>query len=532
MAATGPSYKYTIFAVGVGNALEWYDFAIFGALADVFGFHFFPLRSKGTQLLAAFSVYCSAFFMRPLGGMLFGHIGDTKGRKRALEISIGLMILVSFAIGVLPTYDMIGYTATVLLVLLRMMQGVAVGGEMVGAYIYTVEGCRDHLVAYWSGVCKSTGLFGTVLGMGFVALLRECLPEEQFFGWGWRVPFLSSVVMGGLGVHLRSYLKESQEFAATVVASEPSQATQQAKQQQEGVMSRPGPGAGTGAGAVVASRVVVWDVLRFHWPEIMSVGLIVAFWANGFYTAFIWMAYYTSQLMRDGEYVPHPWLINTMMMGVFVVMMPSAGLLADGYVSRHIHLGKDVAYRRCMIVASLGVVLLACPVFYLINIKTVLSTCAGYTILSVGLALYGTCLPVVMVRQFKIRYRYTAMGVAYNVANAIFAGTAPLVQTSLVLHVHSPSELVDTSVVPAASLMVVGLLSILSLAAGPALCQYIRTVCKMPAWRGAGMSTVSAISMSSSTSAGLTGSDLDCSVSSQSSESSALDTSCTPMLKI
>ena len=110
-------------------------------MADVFGAHFFPMQSKGTQLMAAFSVYCSAFFMRPVGGLLFGHVGDTYGRKRALEISIGLMILVSFTIGVLPTFDMIGYSATVMLVVLRMMQGVAVGGEMVGAYIYTGISC-------------------------------------------------------------------------------------------------------------------------------------------------------------------------------------------------------------------------------------------------------------------------------------------------------------------------------------------------------------------------------------------------------
>lgn len=117
--------------------MEWYDFAIFGALADVFGKLFFPAQSSGAQLMSAFSVYCSAFFMRPFGGLLFGHIGDTYGRKRALEISIGLMIVVSFSIGVLPTVETAGMSATVLVVMMRMLQGVAVGGEMVGAYIYT-----------------------------------------------------------------------------------------------------------------------------------------------------------------------------------------------------------------------------------------------------------------------------------------------------------------------------------------------------------------------------------------------------------
>ena len=121
----------------VGNALEWYDFAIFGALADVFGTNFFPEQSSSAALMASFSVYCSAFFMRPLGGMLFGYIGDTHSRKRALEISIVVMILASFTMGVLPTYSIGGVAATVAVVVLRMTQGVAVGGEMVGAYIFT-----------------------------------------------------------------------------------------------------------------------------------------------------------------------------------------------------------------------------------------------------------------------------------------------------------------------------------------------------------------------------------------------------------
>ena len=113
----------------------------------MFGEHFFPAESKGAELMAAFSVYCSAFFMRPLGGIFFGYIGDIYGRKKALEISILLMILSSFMIGILPTYEMIGYWATGMIVILRMMQGVAVGGEMVGTYIYTgniIEASRAH----------------------------------------------------------------------------------------------------------------------------------------------------------------------------------------------------------------------------------------------------------------------------------------------------------------------------------------------------------------------------------------------------
>jgi MHS family proline/betaine transporter-like MFS transporter len=288
--------------------------------------------------------------------------------------------------------------------------------------ILSVEGCPDKWIAFWSGICKATGLFGTVLGMGFVALLRENLHEEQFYKWGWRIPFLTSIIMGSFGVYLRSFLKESKEFVQN-----------QTKGQNDN------------NSITAAPSVIIWDVVKFHWPEIISVALIVSFWATGFYTCFVWMAYYTSELMT-GEAVPHAWLLNTVMMGVFVAVMPCTGLLADS-VCHHLYQGQDIGYRRCMILGALVVVLLgkipvmlyllfylylkasctkycvyvcdiglyvyrdvsfftchtrvACPVFYLMNLKTAWSVCAGYVILSLGLALYGSCLPVVMVKQVR-----------------------------------------------------------------------------------------------------------------------------------
>ena len=211
--------------------------------------------------------------------------------------------------------------------------------------MFAVEGCPDQWVAFWSGICKATGLFGTVLGMGFVALLREFLTIQQFYSWGWRVPFLTSIIMGSLGAYLRSFLKESKEFVEN-----------QTKAQQQPQRS------------ALKTTVTVWDALHFHWPEIISVALIVAFWATGFYTSFIWMAYYTSELMlmtntRNGdsieegiEVVPHAWLINTVMLGVFVVLIPCAGLVADT-VCHHLYPRQsDLGYRRSMVFSALTVV--------------------------------------------------------------------------------------------------------------------------------------------------------------------------------
>jgi MFS transporter, MHS family, proline/betaine transporter len=138
-----------ICAIGVGNALEWFDFAIYGALADIIGSHFFPANEGQTALLASFSVYSSTFLMRPLGGIIMGYLGDNFGRKFALELSISLMVIPGFFMGCLPTFESVGYLATVLLVLLRMLQGLAVGGEMIGAYIFTIEACEPTQKGLW-----------------------------------------------------------------------------------------------------------------------------------------------------------------------------------------------------------------------------------------------------------------------------------------------------------------------------------------------------------------------------------------------
>jgi MFS family permease len=148
-SGSGSGFARLICAIGVGNALEWFDFAIYGALADIIGYHFFPAHRSQTALLASFSVYSSTFLMRPLGGIVMGYIGDNFGRKFALELSISLMVVPGFLMGCLPTFHSIGYLATFFLILLRMLQGLAVGGEMIGAYIFTIEACEPTQRGLW-----------------------------------------------------------------------------------------------------------------------------------------------------------------------------------------------------------------------------------------------------------------------------------------------------------------------------------------------------------------------------------------------
>jgi MFS transporter, MHS family, proline/betaine transporter len=260
------NFGHAIFAVGIGNALEWFDFAIFGALADVIGYHFFPAQHPHTALMSSFALYGTAFLMRPLGGILMGYIGDKYGRKLALELSVSMMVIPSFLIGSIPTFQKIGYLATLLLVCLRMLQGLAVGGEMIGAYIYTMEACREGQQGFWGGVCKATALAGTVLGMAFVAFLREVLPEHVMYQWGWRIPFLSSLALGALGLYFRSHLQESESYVIM-------------KRQVDAMKND----------SVASQERTTWKIFSLYSLEIWMCILVTSFWAAGYYTCFIWL---------------------------------------------------------------------------------------------------------------------------------------------------------------------------------------------------------------------------------------------------
>lgn len=258
------NFGRAIIAVGIGNALEWFDFAIFGALADIIGYHFFPSQHPHTALMSSFALYGTAFVMRPLGGILMGYIGDQYGRKHALELSVSLMILPSFLMGIIPTFQKIGYMATILVVCLRMLQGLAVGGEMIGAYIYTMEACDNSQQGFWGGVCKATALVGTVLGMAFVTFLREVLSKNSMYQWGWRVPFLSSLALGVFGLYFRRHLQENESYVTM--------------RRELDTMKNGDNG-----------RKSTWNILMMYKFDIVMCILVTSFWATGYYTCFIWM---------------------------------------------------------------------------------------------------------------------------------------------------------------------------------------------------------------------------------------------------
>ena len=202
-----------IFASSLGTLFEWYDFYLYGSLAVFFGGLFFPKGNDTAQLLASLATFGAGFGVRPLGAVVFGHIGDLIGRKYTFLITMATMGLSTAIIGILPTYESAGLLATAMLVLLRLLQGLALGGEYGGAATYVAEHVPDHKRGYYTSFIQTTATLGFFVSMGVIGTTRIVLGEEMFKRSGWRIPFLLSFLLLAVSMYIRIKMKESPLFA-------------------------------------------------------------------------------------------------------------------------------------------------------------------------------------------------------------------------------------------------------------------------------------------------------------------------------
>jgi MHS family proline/betaine transporter-like MFS transporter len=213
MTAKFPSHlKKYVFASLVGNGLEWYDFAIFGYFSPVLSKLFFPSSSPFISLINIFAVFAVGFLSRPLGAYIFGKIGDQQGRKQAFLYSMLLMAFSTSLMGLLPTYDSIGILAPLLLVLLRVFQGVSLGGEFTGSLSFVIEHSPTSRKGMLGALTYSGGFLGSVFGASIGTLVTFWIPPQQLFAWGWRIPFLFGFVIAFMGYYLRRKVEETPAF--------------------------------------------------------------------------------------------------------------------------------------------------------------------------------------------------------------------------------------------------------------------------------------------------------------------------------
>lgn len=215
-----PNMRLVVAASAAGTAFEWYDFFVFGSLAVILADVFYSGLNETARFIVALATFAVGFAARPFGALVFGKIGDQSGRKGAFLITISLMGLATFAIGLLPSYAQIGIAAPILLIVLRIVQGLALGGEYGGAAIYVAEHAPDHQRGAWTSWIQTSAAIGLVGALGVILLTRTAMGEEQFRAWGWRIPFLLSLALLAISLWIRLKLKESPTFVAMKEAGE------------------------------------------------------------------------------------------------------------------------------------------------------------------------------------------------------------------------------------------------------------------------------------------------------------------------
>jgi MHS family proline/betaine transporter-like MFS transporter len=385
---TSAKQRTAIVAAIVGNMLEWYDFAVYGFFVPVISQLFFPARTPLLSILLTFAVFGVGFVMRPIGAVLFGIYGDRHGRRRALSAVVFLMAVATLAVGILPTYGQVGMLAPVLMVAARLLQGLSSGGEWGGSAAYLVEYAperRRGFIGSWQQVSVGAGF---LLGSLSAALLNSVLSHDAMFSWGWRLPFLFGIVLGGVGAYLRFRLEDTPKY-----------------------------------NEIEAHRDVSHTPLREAFTTHRKATLI-AFGITlhntvAYYTVLTYMTTYltgVANLPRSAAL----W-ISTGCLLVFVVMVPFMGALSD-----------RIGRRPLFIISAGGYALLAYPGFLLASSGGVVLALITQLVLVILLAMYAGPGPAVYAELFPTRVRYTALSVGYNIPVAIFGGFAPFIAQWLI----------------------------------------------------------------------------------------------------
>jgi MHS family proline/betaine transporter-like MFS transporter len=335
--------------------------------------------------ISTFAVFAIGFFMRPLGAILFGHFGDKHGRKNALSSAILLMAIPTTLIGCLPSVEIIGLWAPFLLILFRLLQGLAVGGEYTGSIVYIVEHAPNNQRGYFGSLAMSSAFVGLFIGSVSALIVYRYFNDVSY---AWRIPFLFSLILGGVGLYLRLGMPESPVFKRYILKQK-------------------------------ARIAPIKIILRDYKCQVLKAIALVMLPSAGFYMSFV----YLPNFLRFHLNIPlsDALMENTVTMLLVIVCIPFFGALSDSVGRKAILLSGSILF------------FILSPFMYLLLLKS--NTGIIYFVLSVFaflVAISYACIPATLVEMFKTDSRYTGMSLPYNIANALFGGTAPLVATSLI----------------------------------------------------------------------------------------------------
>ncbi|MGO2481659.1 MFS transporter [Glutamicibacter ardleyensis] len=372
----------------IGNFVEWFDYAAYGYLAVTIAAVFFPESAPQTALLLTFGLFAISFLVRPLGGFVWGHIGDRIGRREALSWSILLMSGATFAIALLPGYLTIGIAAPLLLLALRLVQGFSASGEYAGASAFLVEYAPANRRGLYAAVVPASTAAGLLLGSLMAALLTGLLDPEQMQSWGWRIPFLLAAPMGLIGRYIRTKLEDSPVFLE--LSKDES-----------------------------ASKTPVSSLFRNHWKQLLLAAGAVLLNAVGFYVILSYMPTYLSQELGLASSLAY--LATTVALATYIGFIFITGMLSDRF-------GR----RRVLMTASVLFILFTVPAFMLLETGSFAMILLVQVLLGAMLTLNDGTLPSFLAEMFPTRVRYSGFAVSFNLSNALFGGTAPFVATLLI----------------------------------------------------------------------------------------------------
>lgn len=372
----------------IGNVVEWFDFGIYAYLAPVIASRFFDPRDPTTGLIATFSIFAVSFLTRPLGGIVFGHFGDKIGRRPTLVAALFIMSIATVAMGLLPTFESVGILAPILLLLLRMTQGFAAGGELVGAASFVVEYAPPNRRGLFGGLGGFGVLAGLLLAALVVVSLTAILGPTGMSDWGWRIPFLLAAPIGFIGQYLRTQMADTPVF-------------REIEDRQE------------------VARSPLIEAVREHWRQILVFFLVISGYvaAQGMFLTYLPTYLQSVARLAPGEAL----LSNAIAVAVFTFAFPVSGWASD-------FLG-----RKPMIVGGLlSCAIVAGPAFMLLSKGTFALALWGQLLLLVPLFLLGAPVYVALVEYFPAKVRYSSGAISYNLAQSIFGGTTGLVSVWLI----------------------------------------------------------------------------------------------------
>ncbi|MFU9135622.1 glycine betaine/L-proline transporter ProP [Erwinia tasmaniensis] len=394
----GDMLKRAVGAAALGNAMEWFDFGVYSYLAVTIGKVFFPGGSAAAQLLATFGAFAAAFLVRPVGGLVFGPLGDRIGRQKVLAITMIMMSIGTFCIGIIPSYEKIGILAPILLLVARLVQGFSTGGEYGGAATFIAEYSTDNRRGFMGSFLEFGTLGGYLLGAGLVTALTAFMPEQTLLDWGWRVPFFIAAPLGLFGLYVRLKLEETPAF-------------QKHMEKQEALEhSKP--------------RLTLFQMLSKYRAQMLKcIGLVLLFNVSN-YMLTSYMPSYLTGILGLSEMSS-----LLLILVVMFVMMPLT--LFWG------HWNDRLGRRPVIWGGAVALIVMAIPCLMLIGSGNMLWVFVGLIILGAIHTCFSGSMPATLPALFATDIRYSALAIGFNLSVSLFGGTTPLITTWLVSTTHN-----------------------------------------------------------------------------------------------